>query len=139
MVGELEPCPFCGASGDRLARAQIFAGDVSIWSVECLDCGAERASDESQQEADAFWNTRALRPAADEWQDIETAPKDGRRVILWAEQWTASACGIWVNAWTVGYDLPPFLYEPTHWRPLPDPPIRSIDVGKLFLGGGGGE
>lgn len=61
----------------------------------------------------------------EDWQPIETAPRDGQRVLLWSSQWTAPACGIWGNAWTVGYDLPPYLYEPTHWMPLPPPPLNG--------------
>jgi hypothetical protein len=61
-----------------------------------------------------------------EWRDISTAPKDGSRVLLWADKWTGPAAGIWANSWTVGYDLPPFLYEPSHWQPLPPPPKAEV-------------
>ena len=61
---ELLPCPFCGATDGRLVQGYTRATDAfEFWSVECLDCGAEVADDESQDKADAHWNTR---PPADE-------------------------------------------------------------------------
>ncbi|WP_380778103.1 Lar family restriction alleviation protein [Sphingomonas sp. R86520] len=54
---ELLPCPFCGARSptESITRA---TEDLTIWSVECGACGAERASDTSAEEAQALWNTR---------------------------------------------------------------------------------
>lgn len=61
---ELRPCPFCGATDGRLIAAFTRATDeFAYWSVECLDCACEIASDASQAEADAAWNTRAPDPA----------------------------------------------------------------------------
>lgn len=57
-MSELKPCPFCGATDGRLEQAAYHTDDMSIWSVECLDCGAEIASDASQAEADEHWNRR---------------------------------------------------------------------------------
>lgn len=56
----LKPCPFCGAKDERLIQAFIRATDTfAYWSVECLGCSCEIASDTSQEEADAAWNMRA--------------------------------------------------------------------------------
>ena len=57
---ELLPCPFCGAADGRIEQAYVRAtDDLEIWTVECLDCGAAIADDESQAAADRHWNTRA--------------------------------------------------------------------------------
>ncbi|KQM58806.1 MULTISPECIES: Lar family restriction alleviation protein [unclassified Sphingomonas] len=59
-AGELLPCPFCGGADGRLVQCFTRASDdFAFWSVECLDCGAEIADDESQEAADRHWNTRA--------------------------------------------------------------------------------
>jgi hypothetical protein len=57
-----------------------------------------------------------------EWQQIETAPKDGTRILVWCDR----ACAIvwWmvddVNLWTDGeYTWRDYW---THWKPLPEPP-----------------
>ena len=70
------------------------------------------------------------------WQPIETAPKDGTRVDLWAaerERYMSERVtdcwfmyGQWMHHRTI-YDeatvddLAP-LYNVTHWMPLPPPP-----------------
>jgi hypothetical protein len=72
-----------------------------------------------------------------EWQPIETAPKDGARIDIWVE-WT-SKTGVrgkripncyWhrkANAWkTDCYYKDGWCHwrgeKPTHWMPLPEPP-----------------
>ena len=59
-----------------------------------------------------------------EWQPIETAPKDGTRVLLARRDWLESmALGFWsddLGEWksVIGAS---FLGA-THWAPLPEPP-----------------
>lgn len=72
-----------------------------------------------------------------EWQPIETAPKDGTKVLLAyasgnyrviVSEWmtletlkngkTQSRSEYWVTPW-VRMDSDP---QPTHWMPIPDPP-----------------
>lgn len=61
-----------------------------------------------------------------EWQDIETAPKDGTdilgfdedgRVVVWWDR----------NAWIRRGDDYDIVTHPTHWQPLPPPPKDSGD------------
>ena len=61
------------------------------------------------------------------WQPIETAPKDGTRVLLWRrairdQPTPIMADGFWCETCWV---WPYLLSEPTHWQPLPTPPERA--------------
>lgn len=66
---------------------------------------------------------RAPSPQGDAWQPIETAPKDGTRVLLatprgrMADGEFHARYGVW--SW------PYVMVEPTLWRPLPTPPIDA--------------
>jgi hypothetical protein len=79
-----------------------------------------------------------------EWQPIETAPKDGTRVILgffrpnvFETLDQKPQAGIVLGRYVRG-DVPPlcasawqtesgqgFQWEPTHWMPLPEPPAAK--------------
>lgn len=70
-----------------------------------------------------------------EWLPIESAPKDGTFIILYAshneppvsigyyeddgELWAGAASQVW---WMVEADIMPSACRPTHWMPLPKPP-----------------
>lgn len=76
------------------------------------------------------------------WQPIETAPKDGRRVLVtWEDQiraayWdgdfgtsydeatdTVTQIGAWTDGAVLSFNYEEtHSYHPTHWMPLPDPP-----------------
>jgi hypothetical protein len=66
------------------------------------------------------------------WQPIETAPKDGTFILgyyadrpwLWdIVQWDAGYLGgAW---WGGGHENDGPLFPPTHWMPLPDPPVAT--------------
>ena len=80
-----------------------------------------------------------------EWQPIETAPKDGTLVLLWGI-WSGEVSGIYNEKemhlgyyyvsefqsleekgfnWTVtGGDMYGCRMNPTHWMPLPKPPTN---------------
>ena len=73
-----------------------------------------------------------------EWQPIETAPRDGTAVLLYGGLWDGDASGIyddgndrvplvcgyrgdvWAMCDTDFYQVR--ILEPTHWMPLPEPP-----------------
>ena len=64
-----------------------------------------------------------------EWQPIETAPKDGTRFIAWGPNLAVAECE-WREAWA-HYDAGWYrsnqhpVVEPTHWQPLPSPPVNA--------------
>ncbi len=66
------------------------------------------------------------------WQSIESAPKDGRDILLagggtGSGQWRR--VGYWarrVEVWSIDCVVP--LSEPTHWMPLP--PVPSLESGE---------
>lgn len=54
------------------------------------------------------------------WQPIETAPRDGTKVITFDPEW-----GMRMD-WFDRLDcVSGWLGEPTHWQPLPPPPVRA--------------
>lgn len=60
------------------------------------------------------------------WKSIETAPKDN--VILLTDGGYCVS-GFWhVNSWMIGWSTDIFhitiKIAPTHWMPLPDPPVK---------------
>lgn len=72
------------------------------------------------------------------WQPIETAPKDGTRVLLYlAAPWSRLELARWYQPWgnwqTDGDEPDQFRDEycgigsqlPTHWQPLPPPPVQA--------------
>jgi len=66
---------------------------------------------------------------AQEWKPIESAPKDGERIILWLDDEGFSMTGYW-DAKEEMWRLPEWdmwtgeegMHTLTHWMPLPLPP-----------------
>ena len=62
-----------------------------------------------------------------EWQDIETAPRDGTLVLAWSGR--APLIAYWGRdnalnplGWIGGHCRINHIDQPTHWMPLPAPP-----------------
>lgn len=71
------------------------------------------------------WDKRGVRvvdgiPDDARWQPIETAPKDGTRLLL-ANTTGKLADGVWSTRYEV-WSWPYMMTEPTHWMPLPAKP-----------------
>jgi hypothetical protein len=59
-----------------------------------------------------------------EWQPIETAPRGGEPILLWSDdQGVCIGCHSGDVWWDNLYE--PWRFEPTHWMPLPEPPIKG--------------
>jgi hypothetical protein len=63
-----------------------------------------------------------------EWQKIETAPKDGRSILIWqsrtARPWKVARWDLTWQRWLFGgkANAQPQI---SHWQPLPDPPVED--------------
>ncbi len=94
-------------------------GDVIVQALQTLH-GKDPDYDDG---VDARAILAALRTAGlvieQGWQPIETAPRDGREVLLWVH-------GIYVIGWyhrgEWRHGPKGYAVSPTHWRPLPTPP-----------------
>ena len=132
MSTELKNCPFCGS--DSIG----FDFNHSCCWHYCENCLTSGPSDE-ETESDSVkrWNTRA----GQEWQPIETAPKDGSKILLYGrcgglddyhdydptvelgKFWDGSIegfeDGLWAPISSCPHDL---VIDATHWMPLPKAP-----------------
>lgn len=55
-----------------------------------------------------------------EWKTIETAPRDGKTILVWGPE----AKSVFTDWWSNGkwFDASFDGRELTHWMPLPEPP-----------------
>lgn len=62
-------------------------------------------------------------PPATGWQTMETAPRDGTRVLLWSPKWEAAATAQFYGThWKINGQMGPLVHPPTRWMPLPTAP-----------------
>ena len=56
-----------------------------------------------------------------QWKPIESAPKDGSRVLVWHPDYCAPITAQWYGSegWKMDSDVSPFWQQPTYWMPLP--------------------
>lgn len=97
------------APDDILARTGNTARDQEMYAA-----GLEKGEENAKHNA-------AIRGA---WLPIESAPKDGRRVLLWNERYTAAITGQFygLGGWKLDGEMPPLFHQPTHWMSLPPAP-----------------
>lgn len=72
-----------------------------------------------------------------EWQPIETAPKDGTRILAFypkeEENYKILSVALIYRKWRLcpdgGYDFEfEIVGDPTHWMPLPNPPKQEKEI-----------
>lgn len=91
----------------------------------CIDprcqtsAGCQCAQRAEQSEVAALRTRVRELEAAQAWRPIETAPKDGTRILAYGG-WGIAI--IWWSSWLEWYDGEGAHLEPTHWQPLPSPP-----------------
>lgn len=84
-----------------------------IWANECGDW--QDCSDGDNEE----YIRADLVP---QWMPIETAPRDGTRILVYSENCIAIAgYSTDYNSWCENY-YDNLWHDPTHWQPLPSPP-----------------
>lgn len=101
----------------------------------CFECGEELA------DVNMVCPRCPPRATTGGWQPIETAPKDGEPFIIGSYNAKGQWCSdIWSPVYLAQefqriesgfYDNSPHLmWQPTHWTPLPEPPITTNKRGK---------
>lgn len=61
-----------------------------------------------------------------EWQPIATAPRTGIALLLaqpWRSGYDTRLIGHYANGWVIHDGRELWDVEPTHWMPLPEPPL----------------
>lgn len=114
----LLPCPFCGEATLESALTGIatLSGGRKV-AVFCHSCFSEGPTAELIEDAKAKWNDRTPHI----WMPISTAPKDGTRIIGFADGEYATvqfSFGYW-NLCVAGTLATDSEWWPTHWMPLP--------------------
>jgi hypothetical protein len=136
---------------EELVEAALKVWSASAWaSIQAHADGNTPKDGPSEAMRAALQAALSLKGAPEGWQPIETAPKDGTSIILFADAWDMSwgsvqvgrfDDGQWVTAEgaveenEAGFDpdeeVDPDTWEddsnvgPTHWRPLPAPPTEG--------------
>lgn len=122
-----EDCPFCGAVNATVPSE----GHGAFLCFVCGAKGPQRYGHEAQVEA---WNHRAS-----PWQPIETAPKDGTKLLLygrWFDYMGQVSDNVRSYTGCSGYELGSYdtmmgfwrvtkeypCFEPSHWMQLPPTP-----------------
>lgn len=134
-------CPECHARD--CAPQQVSDLSAAILAMNCPDTthygaskavGYEQAWDECRRAAAAL--AASQNKAGVQWQPIETAPKDGTRILVWlGAPWSNAQAVRWFESWQNWQteDFPDEYDEycgigselPTHWMPLPHPPTTE--------------
>ena len=131
LEAALLPCPFCGSADVKLRKDDVCYLSPSFHFVLCRSCSAAGGNDDTPDMATERWNRRALlaREQAAGWQPIETAPRDGTRVLTYsptaASRWWRVTILRWhqpANPEAKGFWTGERKVQPTHWQPLPAPP-----------------
>lgn len=123
-------CTNCDWVGSALLRK----GDEPSTGQDCPKCGVSFRLQ--------FRRLPASEPPRcapeQQWHPIETAPKDGTRIVAWCvhptaeyakdavnEGWSAPVVARWIDHNGGGWTWHGHLGEFTHWMPLPPPPTNG--------------
>lgn len=134
------PCPFCGESAERVDIPAIDpreggSPDAGGSYIACTKCGNSTKIYFGEKEGLLeSWNRRTP-PAG--WKPIETAPKDGTRILMWDAEFTEWKIVQWdigepsilcgdEKYWVTDSEGPNpdnhIVENPKYWMPLPAAP-----------------
>ena len=130
-------CAKCGYRWDGLPGAE-YCGDChrAALAASRRVTDLERALDLLQRadtSVSPVWTSDStVAPQPNGWQPIETAPRDGTRVLCWGPPMMVAECE-WrffqgTTGWWRSNQCP--QVRPTHWMPLPAPPAASETGGE---------
>lgn len=112
-------CYIDWAPGEEMDKTCVFDEDRP---EDCME--AMHLLKENKTKWDCpYWRSEEISNPKSQWKPIETAPKDGRPVLVYDPGLGYPyVCrfrhGIWVEASGEEFNVS----FPTHWMPLPDPP-----------------
>ena len=75
--------------------------------------------------ANALEAAIAATPPASPWQPIDTAPRDGSRILLYDRGVIVEGYYVGAPCFWVIVDRYDDSCLPTHWMPLPEPPVKG--------------
>ena len=124
---------------ERVARAIHDASDSSwTWDQLVARARQEWANDTRKIARAAI---AACQPQENGWQDIASAPRDGKTIVLWSKYHDEPVTAAWANGrWVARWDDCSVIESqgdtwtdykladvPTHWRTLPAPPAAELE------------
>ncbi len=100
-----------------------YAGKSEQWRY-----GFDLACREKQAEIDALKQQNAELLAAQQWQPIESAPRDGTRILVFIDShFSFTTVARWdddKDCWKSAWD-DQSVYAVAYWQPLPQPPEKA--------------
>ena len=132
------------SSGQFTNLEELDAAAAELHRLHAENVALQQCYDAARLEIEALRSRQCLHGISEPsgWMPIETAPKDGTLIVLGARN------GVWLgkylplygsgykpeNPWSsmlLNHDHMAERYtRPTHWMPLPPPPITSAGSGK---------
>ena len=93
--------------------------------LKCIEELKDKLARSDRKEIEAVYRRLGELEAKHQWQPIETAPRDGRRLILLYGPSRFPQVAYSNTWWTAGFSAE---NKPTHWMPLPKPPENQHEL-----------
>lgn len=134
-----QPTERLGAQGKLTAALRKLAITITNVSINpdgikrvhyCAICSMRWLNDDERHEPDCVLTAPSKAGEPQGWMPIETAPKDGmdRDILAWS-RWGGYLLAATENGKTF-YSNDKQIAQPTHWQPLPSPPVQGAEETK---------